>query len=277
MEISMDRVVLVESSGAKHLVALDREVVSVPGVGVVRAETLRASIGRRWSIGDRALLVLTPSIRDEIGGIRRGPQIVAPKDIPVLVWNCNVKPGEVVVEAGAGSGALTLALAHAVGPSGRVVTYDVRRDFLDLAQENLTAAGLAARVEFRIGDVRTGVAEREADAFVLDIPDPWAAIESAAAALRACGHLATYSPNIEQVSRTVGVLQAGPFAEVRTVEVIEREMEVRETGTHPSFAPLGHSGYLTFARKVLEAVEPGATGGPSARGGAAGRPGPRRP
>ncbi len=243
---------LLEPSGAKHLVVLDREVVNVPSVGVVRADALRAAIGRRWSVGGRSYLVLTPSIRDTIGFIRRQAQIIGPKDAPSLVWNCDLKPGDFVVEIGGGSGALSLVLAQAVGPNGRVVTYDVRSDFLDVARANVSAAGLGARVEFKIGDARSGIAEMDADAFVLDIPDPWEAVPTAAKALRPCGYFASFSPNAEQVSRTVAALRAGVFVEIRTVEIIEREIEARESGTHPSFAPLGHTGYLTFARTVLE-------------------------
>lgn len=248
----IDRVVLLAPNGEKHLVVLNADTLNVPFVGVVRADALRASIGRRWTVGDRAFLVLTPSVRDLLGSVRREAQIVGPKDAPAIVWNCDLKAGDVVVEAGAGSGALTVALARAVGPSGRVATYDVRADFLEVARGNVNAAGLHEVVQFHVGDVRGGVAEREVDAFVLDIPDPWAAVPTAADALRPCGHFASYSPNMEQVSRTVAVLREAPFVEIRTIEIIEREIVAHEAGTHPSFAPLGHTGYLTFARKVFD-------------------------
>ena len=82
--------------------------------------------------------------------------------------------------------------------------------------------------------------------------DPWAAVPAAWDALRPCGHLATFSPNMEQVKETAKALRAKPFVGVRTIEVIEREMEVRDVGVRPSHAALGHTGYLTFARKVLD-------------------------
>ncbi len=245
---------LLEPSGAKHLITLDRDVVTVPSVGVVRADVLRASIGRRWSIGGRAYLVLTPSIRDHVGSLRRRPQIVGLKDAGALAWNCDIKAGDLVVEVGSGSGALTLVLAHAVGPDGHVVTYDLRPDFLEVARGNVSTAGLERRVEFKLGDARAGIAETGADAFVVDIPDPWETVGAAARALRPCGHFASYSPNVEQVNRTVAALRARTFVEIRTVEIIEREIEASESGTHPSFAPLGHTGYLTFARSVLETL-----------------------
>ena len=249
-----DRVVLLEASGAKHLVVLDREIANVPGVGVVRADSVRAALGRRWSIGGRSFLVLNPSMRDTVGALRRQAQIIGPKDAASLVWNCHLKASDFIVEVGAGSGALTLVLAQAVGPDGHVVTYDRRPDFLDVARANVAAAGLARRVAFKLGDARTGITEMGADAFVVDIPDPWEAVGPAAKALRPCGHFASYSPNVEQVNRTVAALRAGTFVEIRTLEIIEREIEASESGTHPSFAPLGHTGYLTFARSVLETL-----------------------
>jgi tRNA (adenine57-N1/adenine58-N1)-methyltransferase len=250
--MGVDRVVLLDPSGTKHLVTLDSDAIKVPAVGVVRADVLRNAVGRRWTVGDRAFLVLSPSIRDLVSTVRRQAQIVGPKDASSIVWNCDLKAGDLVVEAGAGSGALTMALAHAVGPSGRVVTYDLRPEFLDQARQNVSATGLEGRVDFKLGDVRHGVAERNADAFVLDIPDPWAAKRTVEEALRICGHVASYSPNNEQVRQTVAALRAGNFAEIRTLEIIEREIVVHDEGTRPSFAPLGHTGYLTFARKVLD-------------------------
>lgn len=252
--VDPDRVILLEASGAKHLVVLDREVANVPGVGVVRADSVRAALGRLWSVGGRSFLVLRPSMRDTIGALRRQAQIIGPKDAASLVWNCDLKAGDFVVEVGAGSGALTLVLAQAVGPDGHVVTYDLRPDFLDVARANVSDAGLGRRVEFKLGDVRSGILETGADAVVVDIPDPWEAVGTAVKALRPCGHFASFSPNVEQVNRTVAALRAGTFVELRTVEIIEREIEAHESGTHPSFAPLGHTGYLTFARSVLETL-----------------------
>jgi len=247
-----DRVVLLEPSGTKHIVELGAEMVKVPGVGVVRSDSLRASIGRRKTIGGRTFLVLTPNIRDDLEGLRRRAQIIGPKDVPALLWNCNLKAGDFVVEVGAGSGSLTLALAQAVGPGGRVVTYDLRPDFLEVARGNVASVGLEARVDFKIGDARTEIAERDADAVVLDIPDPWEAVRTSADALRPCGTFASFSPNAEQVNLTVKALRAMTFVEVRSMEIIEREIVAQESGTRPSFAPLGHTGYLTFARKVLD-------------------------
>ena len=246
----MDRVVLLDPKGRKWLVALEGDTLSVPGLGVLKAEKVRAALGGVLGIGGESFYVLRPSARDLAETLERKAQIVTAKDAALLLYYADVKPGDTVVEAGSGSGALTIALARAVGPTGRVVSCDVREDFLAVARENVRRAGLADRVEFRRQDVREGM-EGPADAVALDMQDPWNAVSAAYGALKPCGHLATFSPNMEQVKETVLAVEKLPFIEVRTVEVLEREMEVREQGVRPSFAALVHTGYLTVARKVL--------------------------
>jgi len=210
-------------------------------------------VGSSIAIGGESLLVLRPSARDLAETLARKAQIITAKDVALLLYYADVKPGDTVVEGGSGSGAVTIALARAVGETGRVISYDVREDFLAVARENVRRAGFAERVEFRQGDVRIEIDEG-VDAVILDMLDPWNAVHAAHKALKPCGHLATYSPNMEQVKETVLAMQKLPFIEVRTVELLEREMEVREQGVRPAFASLGHTGYLTVARKVLEKV-----------------------
>ena len=249
----MDRVVLLDRKGRKWLVVLEGDTISVRGLGVLKAAKLRVSVGSSIAIGGESLLVLRPSARDLAETLQRKAQIITAKDVALLLYYSDVKPGDTVVEGGSGSGAVTIALARAVGETGRVISYDVREDFLAVARENVRRAGFAERVEFRQGDVRIEIDEG-VDAVILDMLDPWNAVHAAHKALKPCGHLATYSPNMEQVKETVLAMQKLPFIEVRTVELLEREMEVREQGVRPAFASLGHTGYLTVARKVLEKV-----------------------
>ncbi len=244
--------ILLDPHGRRHAVALDGVTAKVPGLGTFDVARLRASVGRKLSVGGRSFLVLEPTPQDYRAALDREAQTLAPKDLASLLFESDVVPGARVLEAGAGSGALTVALARHVGPGGRVVSYDLREDFLAVARRNVERLGLADRVELRLGDVRAGVPEKDLDAVLLDLPDPWAAVPAAWDALRACGALATFSPNMEQVKETVGAIRGRPFVDLRTVELIEREMEVRDVGVRPSFAALGHTGYLTFARKVLD-------------------------
>jgi len=244
--------VLMDARGRRHWVPPADGVVRVDGLGAVDATRIRASVGRRIEIGGRPFLVLRPSLEDALGSLEREAQTIGAKDIGALLLRIGAGPGARVLEAGTGSGSLTMALAHAVGPAGALVSCDLRREAIDVARRNVERAGLAGRVEFRVADVRQGIPAKDLDAVVLDIPDPWAAVPAAWDALRPCGHLATFSPNMEQVKETAKALRAKPFVGVRTIEVIEREMEVRDVGVRPSHAALGHTGYLTFARKVLD-------------------------
>ncbi|HEV8594382.1 MAG TPA: tRNA (adenine-N1)-methyltransferase [Thermoplasmata archaeon] len=246
----MDRVVLLDRQGRKWLVPLEGDTLSVPGLGVLKTEKVSAALGGVLAIGGQSFYVLRPSARDFAETLERKAQIITAKDAALLLYYADVKPGDTVVEGGSGSGALTIALARAVGPDGHVFSYDIREDFLAVARENVRRAGLSDRVQFRHGDIRQGI-EGLADAITLDILDPWNAVHAAYDGLRPCGHLATYSPNMEQVKETVLTVEKLPFIEVRTVELLEREMEVREHGVRPAFAALGHTGYLTVARKVL--------------------------
>ena len=224
----------------------------VAGLGVLSIEKLRGSLGRKLVVGDRSVLVLPASRRDRMEGLERRAQVIGPKDAATILFHANIGPGDTVVEAGAGSAWLTVALASAVGPHGRIITYEERGDFAAFAEGNLRRAGLLGRVQLRVADIAAGISEKNVEAVVLDIPDPWTAVRPAWEALRVGGSIATFLPNVEQVRQTVEALRDAPFVEVRTLETIERELEVRETGTKPSFAPLGHTGYVTTARKALD-------------------------
>ena len=224
----------------------------VDGLGVVNPARFRGREGRKVTVGGKPFLVLSAATVDLLSDLERGAQTVGPKDVASLLLGTDIGPESRVIEGGSGSGSLTMALARSVGPAGHVYSYDVRPESLRTAQANVARAGLEDIVTFREADLRSTFADREVDAVILDIPDPWAAVPSAWDALRPCGHLATFSPNMEQVKETAAAIRARPFVGLRTVELIEREMEVREVGVRPSFAALGHTGYLTFARKVLD-------------------------
>jgi len=244
--------VLIDERGQRHLVSSEGPMARIPGLGVLSLEKLRGALGRRLAVGDRSVLVLPANRRDRMEGLERKAQVIGPKDAAAILFHADIGPGALVVEAGAGSAWLTVALASAVGPQGRVVTYEERPDFATFAGENLARAGLRARVDVRVGDIAAGIAERDVTAVVLDIPDPWTAVRTAWDALRVGGSIVTFLPNVEQVRQTVEALREAPFVEIRTLEIIERELEVKETGTKPSFAPLGHTGYITTARKALD-------------------------
>ncbi len=247
----MENVVLLDGKGRRWLVPVDRGMVKVKGVGAVKTDGLDHLIGSKVQLNRRDYFVMIPSVRDLVETIKRRAQIIGPKDSPIIVFNCSLQAGDLVVEGGAGSGAMTIVLAHAVSPNGRVVSYEVRRDFLKIASGNVERGGLGGLVEFKETDICAGIEEDMVKAVVLDIPDPWRALPTAYEALQPAGHLASMSPTVEQVRQTVLTLRDLGFVDIWTVEILERRMEVNR-GTRPSFDMLGHTGYMTFARKALK-------------------------
>jgi tRNA (adenine57-N1/adenine58-N1)-methyltransferase len=247
-----DTVVLIDSSNRKYLIDVSGKTDKYRGIGVFDPSILIGkTYGEKIIIGDKELYILAPSLNDKLQALKRKAQIILPKDAAHIILNCSIEPGKKVLEAGIGSGALTIALASAVAPNGQVISYDNRKDFIEHALKNIKIATLENLVKTKLKDVTKKIDETNLDAVILDIPNPWDAVGHAWNSLIPGGYLCTYSPLISQVEKTVKEIKNYRFIEVRTFENIQREMIVSERGTRPSFNMLGHTGYLTFARKVL--------------------------
>lgn len=246
-------VVLVDRRGNRHLLTLTGERERVPKVGVIDTSRIEgAEEGFSLQVGTLGLTVVRPTVLDRVAGIERRAQIVVPRDAALIALYADVKSGDLVVEGGAGSGALSIVLLNLVRPGGRLVTYEVREDHAALASRNVERAGLAPWHELRVGDVSRDVVERDVDALVLDVPEPWEAAELAWKALRPGGRWVSYSPTVGQVERTHEALAEAGFSEARTHETLQRELVVGTGGTRPAFEMLGHTGYVTAARKLSE-------------------------
>lgn len=257
-------VLLVDDEGRSHLVQAAKGVRRERGLGVVDGSAFVGSEhGAHVKVGTRSFLLLPAAPVDVVRGMPRLAQIVQPKDAGVLLVECGVAAGSRVVEAGLGSGALTILLAAAVGQTGRVVAYEKRQDFADFALRNLELAGLHDRVDVRMGDVRQAIAERGLDAVLLDVQDPWEALAAAAAALKAGGRVGCYSPLVSQVEATVRKMRELGFRDVATIETLERRWVVGDMGSRPDFDMLGHTGFVTVGRwPGAPAAPPAPEGGP---------------
>ena len=247
-----DTVVLIDSVFRKYFVDTSSKTDKIKGVGVIDPSTLIGkTYGQRLEIGNKQFWILSPSLQDKLQGLKRRAQIILPRDAAHIIMNCSIESGNTVLEAGIGSGSLTIALANAVAPNGKVVSYDNRKDFIEHAMKNLETAKLDNHVTTKTKDITKGIDEKQLDAVILDIPNPWKAVAHAWKALKLGGYLCSYSPLISQVEKTVKEIGKHSFIEIKTLENIQREMIVSDRGTRPSFEMLGHTGYLTFARKVL--------------------------
>jgi tRNA (adenine57-N1/adenine58-N1)-methyltransferase len=249
----MDRIVLVDEKGRKRLVPLGEGAEKVPGMGVVDFSKLpKDPEGKRVEIAGKKYIVLKPSVLDLVDTIEREAQIITPKDSSSIIFNCGVSSGNRVLEIGTGSAALTIVLAYFVAPDGRVVSYEKRDDFAKLGTKNLKRAGMSGIVDVKVQDASDGIEEKDFDCAVMDIPNPWDVIDHVYESLSPGGHLAVYVPTVNQMEKTVRSLRELSFINIRSIEILQREMEVGERGARPSFEMLGHTGYLTFARKLVE-------------------------
>jgi tRNA (adenine57-N1/adenine58-N1)-methyltransferase len=200
------------------------------------------------------LTAYRPRLVDHIMQMPRSTAIIYPKDIaPILLW-ADVYPGATVFESGVGSGALTLALLRAVGPQGRVIAYEQRPEFIQRARANVEAfLGECPNLIIHERDTYQGIDERDLDRVLLDLPEPWQVIPAAAEALRPGGFLCSYSPSTTQVQTTVGTLRAHGFGDVETLETLYRPWHVQGQSVRPVQQMVGHTGFLTFARRLAGA------------------------
>jgi len=199
--------------------------------------------------------LLKPTLADLSMKVRRTTTIVYPKDAGLMVLQSFVFPGARVIECGTGSGALTIILANFVRPTGKVYSYEARQEFSDNAKSNVTRVGLSDYVEFFCSDVeKEGFKQKDVDAVFIDLPEPWLAIKPAFDALKGGHSYVSLSPNTEQVKKTKTVLELEGFVRIKIIEVLERELLVRFTGTRPTERMISHTAYLVFAQKGQKTV-----------------------
>jgi tRNA (adenine57-N1/adenine58-N1)-methyltransferase catalytic subunit len=197
------------------------------------------------------LAAFRPRFADYVLKMPRGAQVVYPKDLGPIVVYADVFPGARVLEAGTGSGALTIALCRAVGDQGRVVSYELRPEHRERAQANVESffGKIPDRLEMRDGDVSdAGSRGDRFDRLVLDLPEPWAPLEALRPALEPGAVLCAYLPTTIQVQQLVLALPQNGFLHIETFEVLKRGWHVTERSVRPDHRMVGHTGFLTLAR-----------------------------
>ncbi len=215
--------------------------------GFIKSADLKKT-GRVMSNTGKEFFVVNPSFIDAYKKIRRGPQVIPPKDIGPIITETGINKKSRVVDAGAGSGALALFIANI---AKEVTTYEIREDFAKIAEENIAILGLK-NVRLKRKNVYDGIDEKDIDLITLDVPEPWKALNSASKSLKTGGFLVSYSPTIPQVNDYVAELRKNrEFVYLKTIEIIEREWEFEDRKIRPKSQQIGHSGFLTFARKIM--------------------------
>jgi len=246
---------LFDAKGRRYLIALQPGAEFQYHQGVLRHdEIIGAEDGTvlRSSLGN-ALVALRPRLADYALKMGRRATVVYPKDSGAIVTWADVGPGMTVLEAGTGSGALTMVLVRAVGSAGRVVSYEVREDHAAVARRRIEGffGEIPATLALRIGEVAGAVAEIRPDRLVLDLPEPWHEVGPAAEHLGPGGVFCCYLPTVPQVQEVRRALDGTrSFLDIMTFEILMREWAVEGRSVRPSHRMVGHTGFVTVARRI---------------------------
>ena len=195
-----------------------------------------------------AYIATTPTLSDFIYEMPRGAQVIYPKDIGAILMQADIYPGARVLEAGVGSGALSMAMLR-VG--AYIIGYELREDFAAKAQSNVASFlgdDALARYRVELRDVYDGIDERDLDRIILDLPEPWKVVKHAEEALRVGGIFFAYVPSAVQVAQLREALDNSAFAMAQTNEIMQRGWYVKGAAVRPDHRMVGHTGFLTTAR-----------------------------
>ena len=213
-------------------------------IGKKYGESVKTSMGQ-------PVTLFRPRAIDLVDVFDRPTQILYPKDIGYSIYQLGVKSGDHVLEVGTGSGAMTASLAQAVKPDGHVFSYEMRPEFLEAAKMNIDKAGLSKWVTLHHKDPTDGFDEKDADAIVVDLGDPWKMVAPAWKSLVGGGMLAAFTPTTNQLEKVAASLRTGGFLILEAVEVFLRELKTETGKLRPESRMVGHTAYVTIARKTL--------------------------
>lgn len=247
-----DLVQLQGTGHRSHLLVLEASAVLQTHRGVIRHDDI---IGTAWgtrleSHQGNPFYLLQPSLSDLIKGLKRGTQIMYPKEISYILFHMGIGPGKRVIECGTGSGGLTTALAYMVGTTGKVYSYERKAQIQELAIKNLTKFGLQNRVDFKVGNAEDGFDEENVDAIILDLPNPQDYLHHVRKSLRGGGSLGMILPTFNQVEIILRELKLANFAMIEVSEILQRFYKTDWARLRPVDRMIGHTGFLIFGRKV---------------------------
>lgn len=245
-----ERALLFDNKGRIYLVGLEKGGEFHTHAGIVPHEavlgqeegtTVRSNRGARY-------IAVRPTLAEVVLKMPRGAQVIYPKDLGPILIMADIFPGARVLEAGLGSGALSMTLLRA---GACIYGYELREEFARKAVANVAAFlgdEALGRYQVEVRDVYEGISERGLDRVLLDLPEPWRAVGPAAEALRPGGILVSYLPSISQVVTLREALSEAGFAMAETVEILQRSWHIEGQSVRPDHRMVAHTGFLTGAR-----------------------------
>lgn len=217
--------------------------------GVIKKGFLKKKPGSRTKLGNQEFTILNPSFIDAYRRIGRTAQIIPLKDIGSIITFTGINKDSYVVDSGSGSGGLSLFLSTI---AKKVATYDIKKENTELVQRNIEFLGLE-NITAKNGDIYMAdtIKDKNADVITLDVPEPWRAIKTAEKILKTGGFIVVYSPCIPPLQEFIHeVRKNNNFMYIKTIEIIERDWEFNGRVIRPKSQQIGHSGFLSFVRKV---------------------------
>lgn len=253
-----ERIHLVDKKGRQYALNLKAgETYQYSGQTIPHDELIGKPDGSVVTLSrGKRFLALRPTFGEYVLKMPRGAQVLYPKDLALIPMWADVYPGARVFEAGTGSGALTMALLRAVGPTGLVMTYEAREDFSRTAMANIERyLGAVSTLRPCRKNAYEGIDLPEDgqpfDRLVLDLPEPWQVVPHAAKVLRSGGIYLSFVPTVPQVMQTVEALErAAVFGMIHTFETLLRTWAIQGRSVRPDHRMVAHSGFITVARKV---------------------------
>lgn len=245
-----DKVLLLDRKSRRYLITLSEggafhthagPVAHADLIGQQEGVTVLSTAGSRF-------IAVRPTLAEFVLKMPRGAQVIYPKDLGQILLLADVYPGARVLEAGVGSGALSMTLLRA---GAEVVGYELRGDFAAKARSNVAAflgADAATRYRVEERDVYDGIDETGLDRVVLDLPEPWRVVKHAEGALRPGGIFVAYLPSISQVAQLRDALVESAFGMASSIEVLLRGWHVEGQAVRPDHRMVAHTGFLTSAR-----------------------------
>lgn len=250
-----DHALIIDRRGRRTLTLLQKAAKFESHLGAFPHNDLIGADAGSWVTTNRGhvLLAVKPTMADFTLNMPRIATVGYPKDLGAILVFGDIFPGARVLEAGCGSGAVTMALLRAVGAQGSLVSYDLRQDMIDRTLQNVQVTmPNHANLTLKLGNVYEGFSERDLDRIVLDLPEPWRVVPHASESLSSSGIFVSFSPTVPQVDELVRALRAArTFEMIETMEVLLRPWNVSNRSVRPEHRMVAHTGFITVARKCL--------------------------
>jgi len=246
-----ERVMLIDAKDRQYLITLKPDAAFHTHAGIIQHNDVIGAVEGSLIKGntERSFLVIRPTLSEVILKMPRGAQVIYPKDLGTILMQADIGPGMRVLEAGVGSGALSMTLLRA----GALITgYEIREDFAEHAKKTVHEyLGTDVHYDIQIRDVTQGIDEVNLDRIILDMPEPSLVVEHAEKALRPGGIFLAYLPTINQTQLLRETLRKYQFGLEETVEIFRRTWHIDGRSVRPDHRMVGHTGFLTSARRLV--------------------------